>query len=699
MRTVAERSSLASFAAILVTLPLFASSPGWKHDTGGVDPGPQPAPFSPGQKLGAVPCFGGLAAGYPCSNVDLLSFTPRAEMGSDPVEKVAGLWGWHDRQTGMELALVAMERGTSFVDVTQASAPRVLGYLPSTGGFFPNREVNVYADHAFIVADGPDQHGLQVFDLRQLRGYDGPPQQLSETARYTGFENCHNFNVNPESGFGYAVGTNTCGAGLHMVDLRDPGNPRFAGCYEDPDHGYIHDVQCVTYKGPDRRFNRHEICFASNETALLIVDVTDKAKPVRLARKSYEGVGYTHQAWLTEDHKFLLMDDELDEVFLESNTRTYLWNLAKLTDPKHFSTYVGPTVATDHNQFVKGGLLYQANYRAGLRILDLSNVARGRLTETGYFDIVPDSDNPGFDGAWAVFPWLPSGSLIVSGMSQGLYVLRSAGPGALPATCRPSADRLCLGGNRYQVEGVWQEANGASGRATARKGTGATGYFSFSRPDELEIAFRVANGGGVAFASLTGRAFSLQVADLKSRKVTVLRNGESYCAGAGRLAKAGERAATGDLESILASPLAGGNDAAPALARPYRLDAGKLPPVPYKHEGSCRPSADTVCLHEKALRVTLSYVDPANGARKPGRALALTDGTGGFAFRSPQEPEVLVKAFERDGHLQVVWGGFTTAAFRLEVENTLNGTVKSYDRAAGSACGGIDAEAFETEGE
>lgn len=698
MRTVAARSSLSSSAAILIlafALPLSASGRSSKHDTGNIDPGPQPAPFSPDQKIGAVPCFGGQAAGYPCAGVDLLSFTPRAEMGSNSAEKVADLWGWHDRQTGMELALVAMERGTSFVDVTQPSSPRVLGYLPSTGGFFPNREVNVYADHAYIVADGPDQHGLQVFDLRQLRGYDGPPQQLTETARYTEFENCHNFNINPDSGFGYAVGTNTCGAGLHMVDLRDPQSPKFAGCYQDPEHGYIHDVQCVIYKGPDRRFNRHEICFASNETALLIVDVTDKAKPVRLARKSYEGVGYTHQAWLTEDQKFLLLDDELDEIFGESNTRTYLWNLAKLTDPRHFSTYVGPTIATDHNQFVKGKLLYQANYRAGLRILDLAKVAKGELSETGYFDIVPDSDNPGFDGAWGVYPWLPSGNLIVSGISQGLYVLRSAGPGALPATCRPSADRLCLGGNRYQVEGSWQESNGGSGRATARKGTGGTGYFSFSRPEELEVAFRVSNGGGVAFASLTDRPFFLQVADLKTRRITVLRNGESFCAGAGRLAKG----APVDAESILAAPATGLGDAAPALPRPYRLDLGLVPASERKHEGSCRPSADTVCLHEKALQVKLSYLDPANGTRKTARAVALTDGTGGFAFRSPQEPEVLVKAFERDGHLQLVWGGFTSAAYRLEVENTLDGTTKSYDKEAGDACGGRDAEAFAVGGE
>ncbi len=668
-----------------------------KHDTGDINIGPQPEPFNPNAKLGLTPCFVGLAAVYPCSNVDLLSFTTRADLSGGQDQDAADIWGWHDRQTGMEVAIVAMDSGTSFVDVTQPATPRPLGFLPTTGGTFPNREANVYADHAFIVADGPNQHGLQVFDLRQLRGYDGPFQQLRETTRYTGFENCHNFSINPDSGFGYGVGSNTCGpGGLHMVDLRDPQNPRFAGCYADPDHAYIHDVQCVLYHGPDRRYARHEICFASNEDALLIVDVTDKSNPVRLARKSYEGVGYTHQAWLTEDHKHLLLDDELDEFEGPTNTRTYIWNVSNLTDPKQFATYVAPTASTDHNQFVQGRYLYQANYRAGLRILDLSKVAQGKLTEVGYFDVVPGSDNPGFDGAWGVYPYLPSGNLLVSGINQGLYVLKRGGPSALPATCRPSADRLCLGGNRYLVEAAWRDASsGASGKATARKGAGATGFLSFTNGEQLEVAVRLTTGGGVglSFGSVTDRPFIVQVADLKTKKVSTFQSGESFCAGGARLPKDGGAAqgTPGELDEVLAGAPVGAKRGAPAVQAPYRLDLGALPA---KHEGTCAGNANTLCLHEGVLAIKLSYTDPASGAVKAARALPLTDGSGGFAFKLPKEPEVVVRAFESGGHIQVAWGGFTSAAYHLEVQNTLDGTVRSYDHAAGGTCGGSDPTAF-----
>lgn len=43
-----------------------------------------------------------------------------------------------------------------------------------------------------------------------------------------------------------------CGTGLHMIDVRDPQNPTFAGCFDDDD--YQHDTQCVTYDGPDAEF-------------------------------------------------------------------------------------------------------------------------------------------------------------------------------------------------------------------------------------------------------------------------------------------------------------------------------------------------------------------------------------------------------------------------------------------------------------
>ena len=410
------------FCAGLAVVPAFA--PGQqKHD--GELPG-DPSAEQPSPALGATPCRKGFADVYPCHNVDLQSYMPLGDLGADPGEKAAGIWGWTDPATRREYALIALRNRTSFVDVTDAKHPRLVGYLPGKALGTTNREVNVYGDFAFVVADAKDGNGIQVFDLTQLRGAVDPPVRFEDSAGLVeGGGRIHNFSVDAQTGFAYAVGGAECRGGLRIIDVRDPFHLEQVQCWTDPVHAYIHDVQCVIYRGPDRRFTGREICFASAEDALLIVDVTDKSAPEKLSRTSYAGAGYTHQGWLTANQKFFLLDDELDELADdESHTRTYLWNLSDLTAPRQFATYVGTTEATDHNQYVRGNRVYQSNYRAGLRILNIGKIAAGKLREVAYFDIVPDSDEAGFEGAWGNYPFFPSGNVVVSGISQGLYILK-----------------------------------------------------------------------------------------------------------------------------------------------------------------------------------------------------------------------------------------------------------------------------------
>jgi hypothetical protein len=148
---------------------------------------------------------------------------------------------------------------------------------------------------------------------------------------------------------------------------------------------------------------------------------------VQLSRTGYVGEGYTHQGWLTDNQEYLVMDDELDEQQFGHNTRTYMWDVRDLDVPVMMDYFQSTTAAIDHNQFLLGNLLYQANYRAGMRILDASNIAGAELTELGFFDIYPLNDNPNFSGAWHVYPYFPSGVIIVSGIGEGLFVLRPLG--------------------------------------------------------------------------------------------------------------------------------------------------------------------------------------------------------------------------------------------------------------------------------
>ena len=108
---------------------------------------------------------------------------------------------------------------------------------------------------------------------------------------------------------------------------------------------------------------------------------------------------------------------------LQSPTRTYVIELTDLDDPNYLYVHEGTNNATDHNLYVKGNLVYEANYKSGLRILEFDDLTIDTLVEVAFFDTYPDDDLTGFSGAWNVYPFFPSGTLIVSDIDRGLFVL------------------------------------------------------------------------------------------------------------------------------------------------------------------------------------------------------------------------------------------------------------------------------------
>ncbi len=372
-------------------------------------------------------CVSGMADKYPCKNVDLLSALPLSSIGGGNGNDI---WGWTDPSGGKEYAIVGRTNGTAFVDVSTPTSPRYLGNLPSNGGSSTWRDMKVYKDHAFIVADQVSGHGMQVFDLTRLRTIT-TPQTFQADKIYTGFGPSHNIAINEATGYAYAIGSNTCSGGPHMVDIRTPKSPVGAGCVSQD--GYTHDNQCVIYNGPDTTYRGRELCFNSNEDTLTIVDVTVKSAPKQIARQGYSGAQYSHQGWLTEDHKYFLMDDELDEQrSTNKKTKTYIWDVQNLASPKHTGTYAAPVDSIDHNMYIKGKYAFQANYQAGLRILDVSQVASAQLSEVGFFDIYPAGNAAQFNGAWSNYPYFASGIVLVNGIEQGLIVVKPNLDGGTP---------------------------------------------------------------------------------------------------------------------------------------------------------------------------------------------------------------------------------------------------------------------------
>ena len=373
----------------------------------------------PYELLQPEPCVGGMADIYPCNKVDLLGFMTLAQIGGGSGND---LWGWTDPGDGREYALVGRSNGTSFVDVSDPENPIYVGNLPTHTSSSSWRDVKVYADHAFIVSDGNGNHGMQVFDLTELSSVVNPPAVFTETAHYSGFGNAHNIVINEDSGFAYAVGSDTCSGGLHIIDISSPTSPQSAGCFSSD--GYTHDAQCVIYAGPDAQHVGKEICVNSNKDTITIVDVTNKSTPVQLSRTPYANSGYTHQGWLTEDHSYFIHDDEFDELNNGHTTRTYTWDVTDLDAPTMTGFWDAAGNSIDHNQYVKGQFTYQANYTRGLRILELLDPATASMQEAAFFDSFPASDGNGFSGAWSTYPFFDSGIVLVSDISRGLFILQ-----------------------------------------------------------------------------------------------------------------------------------------------------------------------------------------------------------------------------------------------------------------------------------
>ena len=366
------------------------------------------------------PCVNGMAAGYPCSNVDFLSFTAGSALGGGDMNDI---WGWTDPLDGTEYVLLGRTSGTAFVDISDPVNPLYLGNLPSAGSSSLWRDIKVDGNYAYIVSEASG-HGMQIFDLTKLRNVVNPPVTFTEDALYSGWGNAHNIVINEASDRAYGVGTNTFSGGLHIVDISDPLNPVIMGDFAGD--GYTHDAQVVNYIGPDATYAGNEIAFACNENSITVIDVTDPTDAVQLSRTTYNSQ-YAHQGWLTEDHKYFLSGDELDESNTGVNTTTFIWDVQDLDAPFLLGTFVSTTPAIDHNLYIKDNLCYQSNYRAGLRIANLDNIASGLMTEVGFFDLYPSSDGAGFNGTWSNYPYFASGVIAVSHIEEGLFLLSLSG--------------------------------------------------------------------------------------------------------------------------------------------------------------------------------------------------------------------------------------------------------------------------------
>ncbi|WP_282069281.1 choice-of-anchor B family protein [Olleya namhaensis] len=402
----------------------------------------------------ATQTINGVETSYPCNGYDLLSRIPISTLATTlGNEEGSDLWGWTDPLDGKEYAIIGTTNSTAFVDISDPINPVFLGRIETANGntsFW--RDIKVYNNHAYIVADGVGSHGMQIFDLTTLRSGVNDDLTFTNSSTdgnvkvFTGdnginIGSCHNIVINESEGIAYLVGCGGAASGGPVfVDITTPLSPTIVGSYSGK--GYTHDAQVITYNGTDNNVTSptvigvssyigREILLASNggsNDRVVLLDVTDKNNPQFISEITYPNPGYAHQGWFTDDHRYFIFGDETDEQNFGFGTRTFVFDMLDLDNPVLSATYEASIAAIDHNGYVKDDTFYLANYRAGMRVLDIPTLisANNSNSETGYFDTYPASNSANFNGAWSIYPYFESGNIIISDIERGLFVVRAS---------------------------------------------------------------------------------------------------------------------------------------------------------------------------------------------------------------------------------------------------------------------------------
>ncbi len=313
------------------------------------------------------------------------------------------VWGWADEATGNEYALVGARTGVSIVDVTDPDNIEEKVFFEGATSVW--RDLKTYGNYAYVTNE--EANGLEVIDLSNL-ATTGEATSFNWTPVFPNgdtLESCHNLYID-EFGYCYLVGCNTNSGGAIILDVfSNPGQPEFVSFGPEI---YAHDAYVR-----DNRFYASQI----GEGNFVIYDVTDKQNIIDLG-SSPTLFGTTHNAWLSDDGNYLFTTDE------KANATTGSYDVSDPTDIEALDQFrplaTIETGVIPHNTHVFQDWLVTSHYSDGGIIVDASEP--DNLIEVGNYDTFT-GDGQGFQGCWGAYPYLPSGTILLTDITSGLFVL------------------------------------------------------------------------------------------------------------------------------------------------------------------------------------------------------------------------------------------------------------------------------------
>lgn len=336
------------------------------------------------------------------------------------------IWGYTD-PSGREYALLGVYTGTSVVDITDPYNPVEVAFVDGPNSIW--RDIKTHDHYMYMVSEGGS--GLQIVDLTDLP--NGVTYVGNNTAYFT---TAHNLFI--ADGYAYVVGANN-GSGIHILDLSNPANPVQTAYYSSS--GYVHDVYVYD-----------DTIYAASEDTYDVVNVSNKNSPQLVSQSAALPGIYAHSGWLTEDKRYFVACEEF-------NVRDItVWDLQ---DRSTWDLVVPQWQMSDdspvHNVFIRGQYAYISYYKDGFVCLDVSDPTNP--VYVGRYDTYPGSTGT-YEGAWGCYPFFPSGNVIISDISTGLYVLDFL-PDNVPVE---------LSSFNYKITGPYIELNWKTATETNNKG-------------------------------------------------------------------------------------------------------------------------------------------------------------------------------------------------------------------------------------
>lgn len=309
------------------------------------------------------------------------------------------VWGYVD-ELGNEYAIVGTTKGTSIVNVTDPSHPVEIYWLAGATSIW--RDPCVYGDYAYITTEA--QAGLAIIDLSPLPASTNLPTTIYTGPTNNPWQSAHTCFLD-ENGYAYIFGANRGNGGVIILDVHtNPMQPIEVGTVDD---WYVHDG-----------FVRNDTMYLAHISNgfFSLVDCSNKANPVLLGTRTTPN-SFTHTIWPTESGAHVFTMDEVSGAFITAYSITDPSNITEVDRTQH-SPNKG---IIPHNVFVRGDYLISSYYSDGVTIHDVSHP--DNMILVGEYDTYPAVQNTNFDGCWGVYPYLPSGIILASDITEGLFIL------------------------------------------------------------------------------------------------------------------------------------------------------------------------------------------------------------------------------------------------------------------------------------